>query len=283
MFVLQTVPHGYCATKITRTCDLRALSCSNILTRILNKRHIHHATVHMNISRLDVDLNRLKPKFIKQTKKNSYNLPLNYQRTKLYSQYNTLSPITPSPITPSPNTESPNTESPNNTLLTTNIKNSNTPTNGSKKLSRTRIKTNHESTNQSSNQSSNEYKNKLAIKLWQLFNNKIINIIKTEKAKHHKILLLDMHSFPKGSFNGAQIAIIDIYKTNRVKLDKFTIHIIEKMHIDIKIFNGLDNHIQNTYKKSTYPILIEFCEDRTYLLNDTIKLFFQELLNYFIL
>ena len=97
----------------------------------------------------------------------------------------------------------------------------------------------------------------------------------------HKILLLDIHSFPKGSFNGAQIAIIDIYRTQRLKLDKFALFIIDKMHIDIRIFNGLDNYIQNTYKKSTYPLLLEFCEDRTYLLNDTIKLFFEELINYF--
>ena len=90
-----------------------------------------------------------------------------------------------------------------------------------------------------------------------------------------------MHSFPKGSFGGAQIVIIDIYKIHRVKLDKFAIYIINKMHIDIRIFNGLDNYIQNTYKKSTYPLLLEFCEDRTYLLNETIKLFFEEVINYF--
>ena len=53
------------------------------------------------------------------------------------------------------------------------------------------------------------------------------------------------------------------------------------MHLDIKVFNGADNHIQNYYKKSTYPLLIEFCEDKDYLTDDTIKHFLFELVNYF--
>ena len=95
------------------------------------------------------------------------------------------------------------------------------------------------------------------------------------------LLLLDIHSFPKGHFNGAQITIIDIYKKNRVKLQKFTLFIRAKLNLDVKLYKGLDNRIQNTYKKYTYPLLLEFCEDKTYLSNEAIRLFFTELLLYF--
>lgn len=121
--------------------------------------------------------------------------------------------------------------------------------------------------------------NTLAIKYWKAFNLRIMKIINVERR--NKILLLDIHSFPKGKFNGAQITIIDIYKKNRVKLQKFTLFIRDKLNLDVKLFKGLDNYIQNTYQKYTYPLLLEFCEDKTYLSNESIRLFFIELLSYF--
>ena len=102
-------------------------------------------------------------------------------------------------------------------------------------------------------------------------------LLKTQQ----KILLLDIHSFPKGSFEGAQIVIIDIHKKKRIKLQKFTLFVRAKLNLDVRLYKGLDNHIQNTYKKYTYPLLLEFCEDKTYLPNDAVKLFFQEVIQYF--
>lgn len=185
MFVLTTIPHGYCPTKIGRKCDLRASSCAKIVSDILTKNGQPHASVKANVARTIVDLNRKRPK-----------------RTK-----------------------------------------------------------------------------KLALHYWQKFDNRIMHIIQQEA--HEKILLLDIHSFPKGHFNGAQITIIDIYKKNRVKLQKFTLFIRAKLNLDVKLYKGLDNRIQNTYKKYTYPLLLEFCEDKTYLSNEAIRLFFTELLLYF--
>lgn len=282
MFLLITVPHGFCIAKIARTCDLRAESCSKILINILNKKKIKHGTVKMTVPRIDVDFNRMKPKNLKNTKKTKkiHKLPINYKRTKLYiPQLNTNYQELQS---------AQHIKEPNNTQELAQSPSPSTNTNESKDIS---IRQNETYIDDNDvNYYKNDYyhnntidnKNKLVSKYWEDFNNKIKKIIKDEKAKKHKILLLDIHSFPKGSFGGAQIAIIDIYNTNRVKLDKFAIYIINKMHIDIRIFNGLDNYIQNTYKKTTYPLLLEFCEDRTYLLNETIKLFFEEVLTYFI-
>jgi hypothetical protein len=187
MFVLITVPHGYCPSKIGRTCDLRAPSCAKIVSQILTKNGDPHASVKANVARTIVDLNRKRPK-----------------RTQ-----------------------------------------------------------------------------KVALHHWQKFDRRIMHIIQHEA--HEKILLLDIHSFPKGHFNGAQITIIDIYKKSRVKLQNFTLFVRAKLNLDVKLYKGLDNRIQNTYKKYTYPILIEFCEDKTYLSNEDIRLFFQELLLYFAL
>jgi hypothetical protein len=185
MFVLITVPHGYCPTKIGRTCDLRASASAKILNEILTKNGQPHALVKANVARTIVDLNRKRPK-----------------RTQ-----------------------------------------------------------------------------KVALHYWQKFHHRIMHIIQREE--HEKILLLDIHSFPKGHFNGAQITIIDIYKKSRVKLQHFILFIRAKLNLDVKLYKGLDNRIQNTYKKYTYPLLIEFCEDKTYLSNEDIRLFFQELLTYF--
>ena len=289
MFVLITIPHRFCIAKITRTCDLRAESCSKILINILNLKNIKNGTVKMTVPRIDVDFNRIKPKIIKRSKK-IHKLPLNYKRTKLYTPY-LNAPIlykTNPNIEQLQNHNTPTTNTPTNNTPTTNTPTNNTPTTNTPTTNTLNIKQSKLQSNDIKYYKNEFYhddtidiKNKLVSKYWDEFNNRIIKLIKDEKAKKHKILLLDIHSFPKGSFYGAQIAIIDIYKQHRVKLDKFAIFIVNKMHIDIRIFDGLDNHIQNTYKNSTYPLLLEFCEDRTYLLNETIKLFFEELINYF--
>jgi len=219
MFVLVTIPHGFCATKIARTCDTRAVSCARQFSSILTKKKIKHATIQMHISRLDVDANRLKPN---------------------------IQPIVPLAVKL------------NNTL-------SNTPSRSNPPITSTQM----------------YYipldKRELTLKYWNSFNKRITDI-----TKHHKkILLVDIHSFPKGSFDGAQIAILDIYNTYRPELDKFANIINKKMNLNIKVFNGGENHIQNTYKTETYPLLIEFCEDPIYLLNDSIHMFLEELLIYF--
>jgi len=338
MFVLLTVPHGFCTTKVSRTCDLRADPCSRIITKILNKKKIKNKCIRMHIVRSDIDLNRIKPEISKHTKK-QYKLPLNYQRTKLYKINNVMGSIptpvhapmstyTPAPISapmprqaPITNTSSQQSEPVSATnpihepAPIANTIQQTQPSRNNKIQMPLQISTqmqnpvqpqqmppppqnppqmndnDHQNYYNNINYYKNEYyrndnidtKNEYVIKHWQAFNDRIIKSIKEERARRQKILLLDVHSFPKGSFNGAQIAIIDIYKTNRVKLDKFAIHIINKMHIDIRIFNGLDNHIQNTYKTTTYPLLLEFCEDRTYLLDETIKVFCLELIDYFTL
>ena len=303
MFVLITVPHRFCIAKITRTCDLRAESSSKLLINILNKRKIKNETVKMSVPRIDVDFNRMKPRILENTKKYNkiHKLPLNYKRTKLYTanyyKYKSTNTQEIQSAQYIKDPESTSKESNTQQLETNNAQQQPIYTN-TQQLATNNAQQQPIYTQQQQNKiykdlnyykkdyyhnNTIDNKNKLVSKYWDQFNNKIIKIIKDEKAKKHKILLLDIHSFPKGSFDGAQIAIIDIYKTNRTKLDKFVIHIINKMHIDIRVFNGLDNYIQNTYKKSTYPLLLEFCEDRTYLLNETIKLFFEELLNYFIL
>lgn len=289
MFVLITIPHRFCIAKIARTCDLRAESCSKILINILNKKNMKHGTVKMTVPRIDVDFNRMKPKIINNTKKvkKIHKLPLNYRRTKLYNpQLNINQPIK---IQQLQAREQSNTPNPNDTQQQLYTPDPNDTQQQLYNPEPTHISIAQNKIYNDLQYYKNDYyhddtidtKNKLVSKYWEAFNNRIIKLIKNEKAKQHKILLLDIHSFPKGSFGGAQIAIIDIYKTHRVKLDKFAIYIINKMHIDIRIFDGLDNHIQNTYKKSTYPLLLEFCEDRTYLLNETIKLFFEELIHFF--
>ena len=338
MFVLITIPHRLCIAKVTRTCDLRAESCSKILITILKKQKIKHGAVKMTVPRIDVDFNRMKPKIVKKTKK-IHKLPLNYKRTQLYTPYlstpllyikkptytqetPTLTQLALTPPTPTlthptytqePQLTQPTLTQPQithpilipeptltqNQLSTPTPETIPTPTQPTLTPSSTVDKIYKPIQTPQQKQLlrvfndlqyyKNDYyhddtidnKKKLVSNYWEEFNDRIKKIIKDEKAKQHKIMLIDIHSFPKGSFGGAQIAIIDIYKTHRVKLDKFAIYIINKTHIDIRIFDGLDNHIQNTYKKSTYPLLLEFCEDRTYLLNETIKLFFEELIDFF--
>jgi len=256
MFVLITIPHSFCATKIVRTCDLRAVASSKILINVLNKKKIKHAKVQMHISRLDVDVNRMKPQ------RQIYNI---YTNTPTDTKP-TDTPTDTKPTVTKPTDTPPDTNKPNNKKTQKNKSTKNKST----KHKLTKNKTKHKS---------NE--TEISIKYWNAFNNRIINIIKN----HTKILLLDIHSFPKGSFDGAQIAIIDIQNINRPELEMFANYIIKKTNIDVKIFNGADNNIQNTYNylqhKSTYPLLLEFCEDRSYLLDEGIKLFFEEVINFF--
>jgi len=256
MFVLITIPHSFCATKIVRTCDLRAVASSKILINVLNKKKIKHAKVQMHISRLDVDVNRMKP------------------QRQIYNIY-TNTPTDTKP-TDTPTDTKPTVTKPTDTPPDTNIPNNKkTQKNKSTKNKSTKHKLTKNKTKHKSNET------EISIKYWNAFNNRIINIIKN----HTKILLLDIHSFPKGSFDGAQIAIIDIQNINRPELEMFANYIIKKTNIDVKIFNGADNNIQNTYNylqhKSTYPLLLEFCEDRSYLLDEGIKLFFEEVINFF--
>lgn len=184
MFALITVTHGYCVTKIVRTCDLRAIECANKLGNILKKKKMQYSIVKFLTSRLDVDANR--------------KMPVGEE----------------------------------------------------------------------------------GMRLWNLFNDKIKKQISLNKNK--KIMLYDIHSFPKGEFDYAQIAIIDIKNTFRKELQMFANYIINKYGINIKIYNGAeDNYVQETYKDKTYPILIEFCEDKDYLLDCHIIKFFEELINHF--
>jgi hypothetical protein len=181
MFVIITVTHGICVTKISRFCDLRAKSCATRLKNILQNKKIKHSLIKFPLSRLDVDANRKKPE------------------------------------------------------------------------------------------------NQEAIKYWELFNKKIVNQI--DLHKKNNILLFDIHSFPKGEFENAQIAIIDIQNIYRQELTTFADYMLNKYNINIKIFNGAnENFIQETYKDKTYPLLIEFCEDKKYLLDETIDKFFYEIL-----
>jgi hypothetical protein len=184
MYVLVTVPHAHCVTKIVRACDLRALECANKLGNLLKKKDIRYNIVKLSISRLDVDLNRKQPD------------------------------------------------------------------------------------------------NNEAIKYWTLFNNKIIK--KIALNKNSNISLFDIHSFPKGEFDNSQIALIDLKNQNRKELILFANYIIDKYGCNVKIFNGDENNfIQETYKNKTYPILIEFCEDKNYLLDEVITKFLEELITYF--
>jgi hypothetical protein len=184
MFALVTVTHGYCVTKIVRTCDLRASECANKFGNMLKKKKIQYSIVKFLTSRLDVDANR--------------KMPIGDE----------------------------------------------------------------------------------GIKLWTIFNNKIKDKISINKNK--KILLFDIHSFPKGEFDNSQITIIDLKDSYRKELKMFTNYISSKYGINIKLYNGAeDNYVQETYKDRTYPILIEFCEDKDYLLDCHIIKFFEELINYF--
>lgn len=116
-------------------------------------------------------------------------------------------------------------------------------------------------------------------KKWHKFDDRIKQAIKTHKKE--EIILLDIHSFPHGNFNDAQIAIIDIFHKDRPELHQFVAQARRDLKLNVQLFKGGKNHIQDTYQKKTYPLLIEFCEEEAYLSRAEIKAFFSELVRYF--
>jgi hypothetical protein len=111
-----------------------------------------------------------------------------------------------------------------------------------------------------------------AIKAWTQFNQRIATTIMQEKSQ--SLLFLDIHSFPKGSFNDAQITILDIYQKNRPELQQLAARVKSELGIKIELLKGGKNYIQDHYQTEAYPLLIEFCEDKTYLSQREIKAFF---------
>jgi hypothetical protein len=112
-------------------------------------------------------------------------------------------------------------------------------------------------------------------KIWDEFNKRIKKKLKKDT------LLLDVHSFPIGDFEGAQIAILELSHQDRDELRDFVDFAKRETGLDIKIFKGMGNYIQDYYSKYTYPLLVEFCEDRDYLSNHDINLFVTLLIKYF--
>jgi len=113
-------------------------------------------------------------------------------------------------------------------------------------------------------------------KIWNEFNKRITMKLKPDT------LLIDCHSFPLGSFDGAQIAILELSDTNRNEVEKFVKFARRKTSLDIKFFKGRDNYIQDFYSNYSYPLLIEFCEDREYLRKEDIEVFINTLFEYFL-
>lgn len=113
-------------------------------------------------------------------------------------------------------------------------------------------------------------------KIWDEFNKRIKKKLKPDT------LLIDCHSFPIGDFERAQIAILDLTNTDRVEVEKFIKFAIRRTGLDIKFFKGRGNYIQDFYSEYSYPLLIEFCEDREYLATDQIKIFIKLVFDYFL-
>jgi hypothetical protein len=203
MFVLVTVPHGFCLpNQPKRMCDTRAAASAKIVTDLLTAKAIKHKTITIHVPRALVDVNRDKPSLEISTG---------------------------------------------------------------------------------------------AIKEWNKFNTRVANTIM--QNKNQSILLLDIHSFPKGSFgkptgsfgkptgsinndNDIQIAILDIFKNDRPELKELVEKIKRDLQLNVKILKGGKNYIQDTYKADAYPLLIEFCEDKSYLSNKQIKAFFDMLVEW---
>ena len=195
MYVLITVPHGFCIpTEVERMCDRRAEESAKILADLLSKKAISHKIIHSHVPRALVDMNRDKPTII------------------------------------------------NDTIVNDTIINNN-KTN----LSR-------------------------AVKAWDKYNNRIAATIMKYKAQ--PILFIDVHSFPKGSFGQAQIAILDILKKDRPELKTLVKTVRSELGLNVQLLKGGKNYIQDQYQADAYPLLIEFCEDREYLSSKAIKDFF---------
>ena len=115
---------------------------------------------------------------------------------------------------------------------------------------------------------------------WTRFD-KSIQVFLNQHQKKNNIVLLDVHSFPKGSFNSAQIAIIDIMNKERPELQLLIAKVQRELKIDIQLFKGGTNYIQNTYQTKCYPVLLEFCEDTDYLKQAEIKQFMLLFIDFF--
>jgi hypothetical protein len=117
-----------------------------------------------------------------------------------------------------------------------------------------------------------------AIKEWNKFNQRVASTIMQQKAQ--PIFFLDIHSFPKGSFKDAQIAILDIFHKTRPELEQLVTNARESLGLKVALLKGGKNYIQDHYQTEAYPLLIEFCEDKTYLSQRDIKAFFALLLDW---
>ena len=117
--------------------------------------------------------------------------------------------------------------------------------------------------------------NEEGIEIWEAFNERIMSKLKEET------LLLDIHSFPIGSFEDAQIAILELTHEDRAELLEFVNLVRKKTGINVKIFKGKGNYIQDYYREKSYPLLLEFCEDKDYLSDEEIKQFMWLLLDFF--
>ena len=85
MFVLVTVPHGYCLpSQSKRMCDTRAAASAKILTDLLTDREIKHKTITIHVPRELVDVNRDEPSL--ETYKNPINLS---EAIKEWNKFNT--------------------------------------------------------------------------------------------------------------------------------------------------------------------------------------------------
>lgn len=115
------------------------------------------------------------------------------------------------------------------------------------------------------------------LKEWDLFHSEIKRSLNGKET-----LLIDVHSFPLGSFNGSQIAILDIEGIIRPEVSDFVSFVNFETGIDIGLFAGSKNYIQNTYASDNcFPLLIEFCEDKNHLTDEDLQIFIQLLLDYF--
>jgi hypothetical protein len=118
-----------------------------------------------------------------------------------------------------------------------------------------------------------------AIKVWDKFNNRIASTIQQKKTE--SIFLVDVHSFPKGSFGQAQIAILDILKQKRPELQQLANQVRLDLGLNVQLLKGGTNYIQNQYQADAYPLLIEFCEDKTYLSDKALKAFWKLLVEFY--
>jgi hypothetical protein len=134
-------------------------------------------------------------------------------------------------------------------------------------------------------------------KLWSKYHAKIKRTLRYALKKNDIVILLDIHSYPYGSFGNSLITLIDTkYLDTNMTLNKHFRHITlelaniisQTMEIRIPVFQGLYNDIQDSIpneiqtthathnnKKVIIPFLIEFCEDIEKLTDEMITKFFE--------